>query len=68
MHPDERKSPRLLPVRDALVLRVLWRHVALCHDAVRKSNPGQLCKSAHVHRHADVAGDARGRSQHRPGP
>ena len=27
-----------------------------------------LYKSAHVHRHADVAGDARGRSQHRPGP
>ena len=27
-----------------------------------------LFKSAHVHRHADVAGDARGRSQLRPGP
>ena len=42
IHPDERKSPRLLPVRDALVLRVLRRHVALRHDAVRGSNSGQF--------------------------
>ena len=36
-----------------LLLRMMW---------------DSLFKSAHVHRHADVAGDARGRSQPRPGP
>ena len=40
--PDERKSPRLRPVRDALVLRVLRRHVTLRHDAVRELNSGQV--------------------------
>ena len=36
-----------------LLLRMMW---------------DSLYKSSHVHRHADVAGDARARSEHRPGP
>ena len=49
--PDERKNPRLHPVLDAFVVRVLRRQVALCHDAVREANPGQevdLCAKGHT--------------------
>ena len=41
--------PHLHPVRDALVLCVLRRQIALCRDAVRVPKPGQNAKFVQKH-------------------
>ena len=46
---------------------ILMYELCVCHVAVSQQTLDSLYKSAHVHRHADVAVGARGRSQGRPG-
>ena len=52
---------------DAFVMRLLRRHVGVCHVGAHQPKSDSLYKSAHVHQYADVAADVRGRSQLRPG-